>query len=91
MAFTANEMVTAISSTVPNSYMEDRYERSNFAAYLASEYGAGTETAREMLDCLWSTEVWYEDGVVTALYRDLMAFREQEARDAEANGREANQ
>jgi hypothetical protein len=85
--FTANEAVTAIATTTANTYMEDRYERSNFAAFLASEYGAGTETAPEMLACLAGTDVWYEDGVVTALYRDLMEFREQEARSAEANGR----
>lgn len=79
MAFTANEMVTAIANNVANSYLEDRFERASFASYLASEYGTGTETAGEMLNCLTGTDVWYEDGVVTALYRDLMEYREAAA------------
>lgn len=75
MAFTANEMVTAIATTPANMDMADRFERAAFAAFLADQYGAGTETARELLNCFTSTDVWYEDGVVTAYYRELIEFR----------------
>lgn len=85
MAFTANEMVTAIATGTANAYMENRFERAEFAGFLADEYGAGTETAAEMLNCLAGTDVWYEDGVVTALYRDLSAFRESNADALEAH------
>jgi len=79
MAFTANEMVKAIATTPANMDMADRFERAAFAAYLADQYGAGTETARELLACFVATDVWYEDGVVTAFYRDLAEFRASEA------------
>ena len=79
MAFTANEMVTAISNSTVNAYMEDRFERASFASYLASEYGTGSETAPEVLSWLKGNDVWYEDGVVSYLYRDLMQYREAAA------------
>jgi len=75
MAFTANEMVKAIATTPANMDVEDRFERADFAAYLADQYGAGTETARELLACFQATDVWYEDGVITAYYRELIEFR----------------
>jgi hypothetical protein len=80
MAFTANEMVTAISNHVANSYMENRFERAAFAAFLADEYGADRENAAQCLAWLAEGTVWYEDGVVTYLYRDLMEHREQQDR-----------
>lgn len=77
MAFTGHEMIVAISNSTADSYLEDRYERASFAQFLASEYGkTGPETASECLAWLVDGQVWYEDGVVSYLYRDLMQYRE---------------
>jgi hypothetical protein len=77
--FTANEMVTAIANTTVNGYMEDRHERAAFAAYLEREYGSYDETAAESLEWLRGSDIWYEDGVVSYLYRELMEFRNETA------------
>lgn len=77
MAFTANEMVTAIHNNGPiDGYMEDRFERASFAEFLASQYGAMYGTAEDMLYDLAHSTTWYEDGPVSTLYRDLMEYRE---------------
>ncbi len=84
MAFTACEMIVAISNSTVDSYLEDRYERASFASFLASEYGTTDSfTAQETLNWLKDSDVWYEDGVVSYLYRDLMQYREQAADELE--------
>jgi hypothetical protein len=77
--FTSNEMVTAIANSTVNGYMEDRNERAAFAAYLEGEYGTWDETAAETLEWLRASDIWYEDGVVSFLYRELMEFRNETA------------
>lgn len=75
MAFTANEMVTAISNSPANMDLSDRFERAAFAATLAADYGTGEETAAETLAFLTEGTVWYEDGPVSYFYRDLAEHR----------------
>jgi hypothetical protein len=76
MAFTANEMVTAISNSPANADMANRFERADFAAYLADAYGADEDNAAQCLAWLQAGTVWYEDGPITYFYRDLLEYRE---------------
>ena len=76
MAFTANEMVTAISNHSTNAMLANRYERVQFAEWLTDAYGADDDNAAQCLAWLAAGEVWYEDGAVSYVYRDLMELRE---------------
>lgn len=76
MAFTANEMVTAISNHPVNADLANRFERAQFAEYLEESYGADDETAAETLNWLAAGETWYEDGPLSYLTRDLLELRE---------------
>lgn len=75
MAFTANEMATAISNSPANMDLANRFERSQFAAYLEESYGADDETAAECLAFLMAGETWYEDGPISYFARDLYELR----------------
>jgi hypothetical protein len=79
MAFTANEMVTAIATTPANMDVADRFERASFAAALTHRFGCSDETAAQCLAWLAAGEVWFEDGPVSYLYRELVDFREANA------------
>lgn len=89
--FTSNEMITAIATGTVNAYMEDRFERAAFAEYLTEEYGTGAETATETLTFLKEGTIWYEDGVVSYLYRDLMEFRNTNQDELEYYNRLVNE